>query len=236
MLFFSRKHNLLETPLFEGFKDFHNHTLPAVDDGVKSMEDALDVLAYFEQLGIKEVVLTPHVMVGVNQTSELVLSTFEKLQATYNGPIKLSLASEYMLDYNFMEQFQKGVRMLSQSHLLVETSYLSAPENMDELLYEVACEGVTPMVAHPERYHYMQKPKYHSLKESGCGLQLNLLSLGDVYGTQVTKNALYILEQGLYDVMGTDLHSLRSFKGRIARMKLSSKHIDMLLKIKENIL
>ncbi len=235
MIFFSRKHNLLETPLFKGFKDFHNHSLPGVDDGVKSIEETLDVLTYFESLGISEVVLTPHVMVGVNKTSDLVLSTFAKLQATYSGPIKLSLASEYMLDYNFMEQFQTGARMLTPNHILVETSYLSAPENMDELLYEVACEGVTPMIAHVERYHYMQQSKYHQLKDNGYGFQLNLLSLGDVYGSRVTKNALYVLEQGLYDVMGTDLHSLRSFKGRMAGIKLSSKHIDMLLKLKENL-
>ncbi len=235
MIFFSRKHKLLQTPLFEGFKDFHNHCLPGVDDGVQTMDEALDVLAYFESLGVSEVALTPHVMVGVNKTSELVLSTFEKLQAAYNGPIELSLASEYMLDYNFMEQFQNGARHLTQSHILVETSYLSAPENLDELLYEIVCDGVTPMIAHVERYHYMPQSKYHQLKDNEYGFQLNLLSLGDVYGSRVTKNALYILEQGLYDVMGTDLHSLRSFKGRMAGIKLSSKHIDMLLELKENL-
>lgn len=233
MWFFSRKYKILDTPFFEGFKDFHNHTLPSVDDGVQSMEESLAVLSYFEQLKISEVVLTPHVMIGVNDSSELVEGTFDTLTKSYKGSIKLSLASEYMLDSNFLNQFSAGARMIEETNLLVETSYFSAPRSLNEMLYEVSAEGVTPIIAHPERYLYMPRDKYTRLKDSGCSFQLNLLSFSGAYGDKVSENALYLLEQGMYNVMGTDLHSLESFRSRIAQVKLSKKHIDMLLELKE---
>lgn len=232
MILFSRKHTLLKTPLFEGFKDYHNHILPAVDDGVKSMKESLEILAYFESLKIKSAVLTPHVMAGVNNTSEAIESAYEKLLEAYNGPIELSLASEYMLDYNFDNHLENGARLIDGSNILVETSYFSAPSNLDELLYNIASSDLTPIIAHPERYRYMERKKYHELKDCDYAFQLNLLSFTDIYGAAVTKNALYLLEQDMYNIIGTDLHGLQSFKSRLSKIKLSTKHIDRLLKLK----
>ncbi len=232
MWFFSSKYKILETPFFEGFKDFHNHTLPAVDDGVQSMEESLAILSYFESLKVSEVVLTPHVMTGVNDRSELVEATFDTLSRSYNGSIKLSLASEYMLDSNFLGHFASDARKIEGSNLLVETSYFSAPRSLNDMLYEISAEGVTPIIAHPERYLYMPREKYSRLKDAGYSFQLNLLSFSGAYGDKVADNARYLLEQGMYNVAGTDLHSLESFKSRIEQVKLSKKHIDMLLELK----
>ncbi|MFR9527550.1 MAG: CpsB/CapC family capsule biosynthesis tyrosine phosphatase [Rikenellaceae bacterium] len=234
MLFFSRKHELLKTPLFEGFKDYHSHILPAVDDGVKSLDESLTVLEYFEQLKVAEVILTPHVMAGINEGSNDVLSTYQTICEAYKGDIKLSLASEYMLDTNFPARFAEGARMLEGNSILVETSYFSAPNNVDELLFEVCCSGCKPVIAHPERYLYMENKDYHKLQEKDYAFQLNLLSFSDIYGPQVTKNTMYLLEQGLYNVIGTDLHRLSTFKSRISQIKLSTKNIDRLLELKGN--
>ncbi len=235
MLFFGKKHKLLESPIFEGFKDYHNHTLPGVDDGVRQMESSLEVLSYFEELKVSEVVLTPHVMSGVNEKSDDVIRAFADLEAAYSGEIKLSLASEYMMDSGFYTQLNGGeLRFLEGRNLLVETSYFSAPYNLNEILYDVTVEDIRPIIAHPERYLYMPRAKYHKLHEHEYALQLNLLSFANLYGKRVSENALYLLEQGLYSVMGTDLHSLSKFKSLISGIRLSAKHIDMLLKVKES--
>ncbi len=233
MWLFSKKHKILETPFFEGFKDFHSHILPAVDDGVKTLDESLEVLAYFEQLGIAEVIFTPHVMVGVNDTNDAVEAAYAMLKANYKGGVTLSMASEYMLDSNFMTRYKEGARLIDKSHILVETSYLSAPQNLSELLYEVCSDGVTPIIAHPERYLYMPRDRYHTLHEHEYNFQLNILSFSNTYGDRVAQNAIYMLEQGLYSVMGTDIHGLRRFKLYAANISLSTKHIDMLLELKE---
>ncbi|MFI3281592.1 MAG: CpsB/CapC family capsule biosynthesis tyrosine phosphatase [Rikenellaceae bacterium] len=234
MIIFGRKHNITKSPLFEGFKDYHSHILPGVDDGVRSLDESLEVLAYYEELKIREVVLTPHVMVDCQSDTALIEATYNKLKEAYHGPIELTLASEYMLDYKFMSHFQSGdIRLLEGSNLLVETSYISAPANLDGLLFEIASSGITPVIAHPERYQYMEQSDYHALKDSGCRFQLNLLSFSMLYGSSVPKTAIKLLESGMYDIMGSDLHSLRRFKIQLKEVNLSTKHIDKLLKIKE---
>ncbi len=232
MWFFSRKHNILETPFFEGFKDFHSHILPAVDDGVKSMEESLAILEHYEQLKISDVVLTPHVMSGVNENSEKILATFESLQSEYKGGINLSLASEYMLDSSFASRYAEGARRIGESHILVETSYFSAPRNFSDMLFSIMSDGVTPIVAHPERYAYMPRDRYHRMHEREYALQLNLLSFSNAYGEKATKNAIYLLEQGLYSIVGTDIHGINRFKAATADINLSTKHVDMLLELK----
>ncbi len=234
MLFFSRKHKLTETELFKGLKDYHSHILPGVDDGFKSLESSLEALAYFEQLGISSVVLTPHVMVDINRTSEAIDRAYIELTEAYKGPISLSLASEYMIDSGFERQFEEGsnIRNLDEERLLVETSYMSAPNRFDEIIYNVASSGITPVLAHPERYNYMERRKYHSLKDCDYHLQLNLLSFANLYGERATANAIYLLENRMYDVIGTDIHSTSIFTKGINSIKLSTKHIDLLLELK----
>ncbi len=231
MLFFSRKHKLLSTPLFVGFKDYHNHTLPAVDDGVKSLEESLATLSYLEGLGFSEIVLTPHVMIGVNDTSAKVEKSFKKLTEAYSGGIRLTLAAEYMLDSNFMSHFANA-RMIEEDNILVETSYYAAPRNLNDMLFEISSSSISPVIAHPERYIYMTQAKYHSLHENEYKFQLNLLSFTSTYGGEVTRKAIHLLEQGFYSVMGTDLHGLNSFKSHINDVRLATKHIDMLLELK----
>ncbi len=232
MWFFSRKYTLKQAKFFEGFKDYHSHILPAVDDGVRTLDESLTLLDYFEGLGVSDVVLTPHVMIGVNDTDELVCGAYDELKGVYAGSINLSLASEYMLDSGFAAHLERGARLIEGDNILVETSYFSAPSELDMMLYDIISEGVTPIIAHAERYLYMPRSKYHSLKELDYKLQLNLLSLSGAYGDRVAQRAIYLLEQGMYDIIGSDIHDLNNFISRIERTELKAKHIDMLLELK----
>lgn len=69
----------------------------------------------------------------------------------------------------------------------METSYLSPPNNLYELLYDIVMAGNTPVIAHPERYLYMNHADFHKLKDNDCLLQLNLLSLAGYHGKQALK-------------------------------------------------
>ena len=91
---FSKKISLLECGFFEGTTDWHCHILPGVDDGVRTTEYALEVLSYYEQTGIREVWLTPHIMEDVpNETGQL-RARFAEFKTAYTGPIRLHLAAE----------------------------------------------------------------------------------------------------------------------------------------------
>ena len=93
--------------------------------------------------------------------------------------------------------------------LLVETSYFDAPENFHEVLEEIKKKGYRPLLAHPERYRYMDFDEYENLLSKGIEFQLNIFSLLGMYGTLARENARHLLKQGAYTLSGTDVHNLR---------------------------
>lgn len=219
MGFFSfRKDTLLSSGVFRGFIDYHSHILPGVDDGIRTMEDSIAVLKYYESLGVKEVWCTPHIMEDIPNTTQRLRKTFEELCVAYDGPIELHLAAENMMDPLFLERLEAGdVLPLTKegTHLLVETSYFSPPSNMDDILRKVMSAEYFPVLAHPERYVYMETEDYERLHKMGVKFQLNLMSLAGAYGSREQQKAQYLLKQNMYSFYGTDIHSLKSFEQRI---------------------
>ena len=92
------------------------------------------------------------------------------------------------------------------NHLLVETSYYTAPMRLHETLRKIKSLGYHPLLAHPERYMYMDKDEYIRLHQEGVKFQLNLPSICGDYGSTVKKRAQWLLKEGLYDVIGSDTH------------------------------
>ena len=92
MFLFNNKKKLIDTGLFKGATDWHSHILPGVDDGIPSMKDSLEVLSYYEKIGISEVWLTPHIMEDIPNTTSELRERFNELTSAYTGSVKLHLA------------------------------------------------------------------------------------------------------------------------------------------------
>ena len=95
--------------------------------------------------------------------------------------------------------------------VLVEFSMLTAPLDLQEVLFEMQMQNYQPVLAHPERYAYLSRKKefFDELKNAGCLFQLNLLSITGHYGSAVKELAEYLLKKDYYDFAGTDLHHHR---------------------------
>lgn len=210
MPLFSRILNRKKILSLEGMTDWHCHILPGVDDGVRTMDEAISILKSYEEAGIAEVWLTPHIMEDVPNTTDFLRQRFVELQDRYHGSVKLHLAGENMLDNLFEERLQKNDLLplgKDGKHLLVETSYFSPPIGLKNILLRIKNSGFHPVLAHPERYRYMEMEEYQELKQLNVKFQLNLPSLMGTYGKEVRKKAEMILKYGWYDLSGTDIHS-----------------------------
>ena len=219
---FRKKQTLGESGFFRGFTDWHCHILPGVDDGVQTMEEALQILAEYERLGVKEVWLTPHVMEDVPNTTQHLRERFAELQAAYQGKVALNLASENMLDNLFEERLNKNDLLpigKDGRHLLVETSYFNPPMGLQNILLRIKAKGYFPILAHPERYQYMAESDYQKLKSMNILFQLNQFSLFGLYGKEVQKRAKTLQKQGMYNYIGTDLHRISTLQNAL-RFKL----------------
>lgn len=160
----------------EGFVDWHCHILPGVDDGVRSMNESLEMLDVYEMAGIKEVWLTPHVMEDVPNTTAMLRARFQDLEKAYSGKVRLHLASENMMDNLLLERLETGdVLPIGNDGrtLLVETSYFNAPIKLNQTIETIKSKGYFPLLAHPERYDYIDSiSSYRKLREQGVRFQL----------------------------------------------------------------
>src|SRR5690606_25528229 len=143
-------------------------------------------------------------------------AAYEQLKQTVEADPtlpKLYFAAEFMMDEGFGDLVKREslIPLDGDKHLLVETPYLHRPLNLESYIFEVRAAGYTPILAHPERYHYLfDRPmEYERLKELGCLFQVNLLSLMGYYGKSEKEAATWLIETGLVDLFGTDLHSER---------------------------
>lgn len=218
-----------ESGMLNGITDWHSHILPGVDDGFKNIEDSLKALDEFEKLGVKELWLTPHVMEDVPNETSVLREKFEELNLAYNGGIKLQLASENMLDALFEDRLEANDFLpLGEdcNHLLVETSYYNPPMNMNRMLERIKSKGYYPVLAHPERYQYMDEKDYRHLKELGVLFQANYFSLIGAYGQTAQRKLEWLLKQGLIDMIGSDLHSLRALNNFVEKAPRAARHIE----------
>ena len=259
---FTKYYSILDSGFLSGGTDWHCHILPGVDDGIRTMESALEVLDFYAQTGIREVWLTPHIMEDVPNTPAELRTRFAEFQAAYAAhcaeasatPIRLHLAAENMVDTLFDRRFADG-ELLTMVHqvlspaadpvqgsiipgphgdmLLVETSYFSPPMAFDDTLDDIRLHGLHPLLAHPERYVYMGHRDYARLKSRGVLFQLNLMSLVGMYGDDAARKASRLLQDGLYDYAGSDLHRLAPWQRAISDPCLTKKEIAALLALRE---
>ena len=225
---------LKKANILSHFIDFHCHLLPGVDDGIRRTADTLLVLHHYEEMGIKEVWFTPHIMEDVPNTTNHLRNRFEELKEKYQSSITLHLAAEYMLDNLFNERFNNDDLLLhgdAQDAVLVETSYVNGPLDLHDTLQKILSKGYFPLLAHPERYMYMDHDEYEELKDMGVRFQLNLPSLCGHYGEVVKNEAQWLLENEYYDLMGTDTHRASKLIGDFVIDRKNIKNIKQLLNI-----
>ncbi len=214
MFSFLQKKTALTSIFPSDFVDIHSHFLPNIDDGSKSLDESVALLRRMQGYGIKHIICTPHVMESVwENSSETIQQKLDVLNTHLKSinftAISISAAAEYMLDANFDRLLKtEKLRPLKDNYILVELSFLNAPVNLYETLFNMQIAGYKPVLAHPERYSYYHNnfSDYKKLKDAGCLFQLNLLSLTNYYGPEVAIAAQELLKRGLIDFAGTDTH------------------------------
>lgn len=195
--------------LLSGLTDVHSHLLFGIDDGVDNLPEAIDIVSKLKSAGLKRIICTPHIMADIPQNQKAYLiNRFKEFKNLISGEIEVGLAAEYMLDNKFLSHLADGLLTYDGVRVLLETSFLQAPTCFDSLLYDVALDGYQPVIAHPERYFYMDYLHCTLLKERGCLFQLNILSLCGYYGQVVQERAKEMLKKEYYDFVGSDIHNL----------------------------
>lgn len=209
--FFKKKESVSRIPLQT---DIHSHLLPAIDDGVQTVSESIKVMECLADLGIRQIVTTPHIMHDTYRNSdETILPKLDEMNlALRQQPFNMTLhaAAEYYLDENLMTKIAAGERLLTfgDRFLLFETNYLTEPYTLKDFIFKVTTQGYKPVLAHPERYQYMTMPKAEELRDRGVLLQINMLSLIGYYAKPIQTMANKLIDQQWIDFVGSDCHNL----------------------------
>lgn len=236
MWLFSSKVLVRDSGFLEGFRDCHSHLLPGVDDGVQESDETMQILEEWELLGVKEVWLTPHIMEDYPNKPEELRKRLDTITDNYLGGVRLHLAAEHMMDGLFLRRLEKNEVMpigRNRDRLLVETSYYTPPMNMADVIERVKKGGYKPILAHPERYQYMDRDDYSHWKERDVLFQLNVPSLVGAYGPMVQKKAEWLLKENMYDYCGSDTHSTNQVE-MFLNSEISRKTVKKVKQIAEN--
>jgi len=207
--------------------DLHSHLIPAIDDGSKSLEDSINMIRTFKEMGYSKVITTPHVMSDFyKNTPETILGGLEKVREELKRQsidVEIEAAAEYYLDETLEPQIKTGKLLtFGKNYLLFELPFMTEPPNLASFIFELQTNGYNPILAHPERYgfYYKEFEKYRELSEKGVHLQINILSLVGHYGPEAQKIAERLIDEGLVTFLGSDCHNVMHQQGiELARTK-----------------
>lgn len=200
--------------------DLHSHLIPSIDDGAKDMERAIELIKELKSLGYEKLITTPHISDMFPNSSFDIReghSLLKRALKEKNIEIEVEVAAEYYAD-EYFEKLLKERDILTfgeKKYLLFELSYFTKPFALESLIFEIQEAGYTPVLAHPERYHYFHHSikAYEELKaNTGVLFQLNLVSISNYYSKEVGEIAKNLIAKGLIDFVGSDTHHKRHTK------------------------
>ncbi|WPU93899.1 CpsB/CapC family capsule biosynthesis tyrosine phosphatase [Mucilaginibacter sabulilitoris] len=191
--------------------DMHSHVLPGIDDGAKTPQDSIVLIRKMMELGIKKIIATPHVMIDFyRNTPETINNALEILKAELvkeNIDIPVEAAAEHYFDETFEARVNDGKLItMGDNYALFEFSFINQPPNAISVIQTMNDMGYKPILAHPERYPYMDIDQFKNLHNWGCNFQLNTISLTGYYGKEAKRLAESLIDNQLIDFISSDMH------------------------------
>jgi protein-tyrosine phosphatase len=216
--------------------DLHCHILAGIDDGAKSLDEALALITLAEQQGVSRMVATPHIHLGIYDNNLQSINTaFEILSNEVNKSdltVELYAAAEVRIAPEitlFIEQQQLPFLGRFDNHdvLLLELPSSHVPAGTDKLVSWLFAHNVIPMIAHPERNRELQShpERINPFVQAGCLFQLTASSLIGDMGESAQLLSEYWIKQRIYSIVASDCHSI---KRRPPKMSLAVQLIEQL--------
>lgn len=197
--------------------DLHSHLIPGVDDGAQTIEDSIELARQAVDEGVEHMVLTPHHRNGkyINKSDEVIANAVA-LQTEYdkaNIKLKVYASQEIRLTEKFLDDLYNNYLLPldpSGKYYLIEFPSDRVPSIADGILKELIDDGITPIIAHPERNHELSTNLHRlfELIEMGCLSQITTSSYAGYYGEKLAENSRQIIEHNLAHILASDVHHM----------------------------
>lgn len=221
--------------------DLHSHILPNIDDGSKSIEETFNLIKEAQNVGFEAVVLTSHYMEGYYETDskerEVWLNAISQNLDTKNINIKLYLGNEIYMSENIIKLLEEGraSTINNTSYVLFEMPLNAEPLNLYDVVYQMQQCKIVPILAHPERYSFVQnEPELiYDLIQKGVLMQANYGSIIGQYGTKAQIIVKKFLENNMIHFFGSDVHRQNTIYPKIPQILIELEKIIGKQKLEE---
>lgn len=194
--------------------DIHSHIIPGVDDGSRSIEETMNLLKEAEKAGVKKIVFTPHYYKEMYEVSSKINSTMlEKIKECIelqNINVEVFLGNEIFILRDVMELIKENTvsSINSGKYVLIELPMQRKPDNLDNIILDIISKGYLPIIAHPERYIYVQKNPNMLIDyiNKGVLFQSNIASFVGYYGSGALKTVKKLLKNNMVHFLASDVH------------------------------
>ena len=203
--------------------DFHTHILPNIDDGSRSIDETFNLIKEAKEVGFDGIILTSHYIENFYETDVPERDVWVKAISENLGvkgiDTDLYLANEIYISENMMgllEQ-QKASTINNSCYVLFELPLNEEPLNLYDVIYSLQENKLIPVLAHPERYSFVQKEPelIYDLIEKGCLMQANYGSIIGQYGVKAEYIVKKFLENSMIHFLGSDVHRQNSIYPKI---------------------
>ena len=194
--------------------DVHSHLIPTVDDGATTIEDTAKMLKEAEKAGFTDIILTSHYMPEYYEVEAQIVNTWthelKSILDKENISINLYTGNEVYIteDIDKLITSNSICTLAGSRYLLMELPMSSNVKYLNNILFTLKSMQIVPVIAHPERYEYVQEnpDMIRELIEQGCLIQCNYASTIGFYGSKAKKTLKLLLKKDLVHLLGSDCH------------------------------
>jgi protein-tyrosine phosphatase len=222
------------------FTDIHSHILPDIDDGCSSIQQALELLDSAARNSVENIIITPHFNCESNPLKKNdFLNRIKDLDGAAEKEglsIKTYPGAEVRISHRIVEFIEDSGYIVTlagkNKYMLFELPLSHEPYRLDDILFEIKLRKIIPILAHPERYDYLEgKIRYlKKIHDEGLLMQVNNSSLIKGWTYPAYRRAVKMLKSGIVDFIGSDCHYM---KGRFSNFIDAYKKLVSIMGRKE---
>lgn len=194
--------------------DMHSHILPDIDDGASNVDEALNLIDEAKNFGFEAIVLTSHYIEGYyeanSDTRENLLKSLDYNLSARGNDVSLYLGNEIYISENMVELLKEGKasKINNSNYVLFELPLNQEPMFIFNIVYEMIQSKLVPILAHPERYAFVQKKPelINDLIQRGVLMQANFGSIIGEYGEKAQIIVKKLLQNNMIHFLGSDVH------------------------------
>lgn len=201
--------------------DFHSHILPAIDDGSKSIEDSIQILREAREAGFSKIISTSHYLEGYYEVEEEERKRLIQELRNEDIGLELYVGSEIYITENMIDLLKgkKASSINNSKYVLFEIPMNNKTMLTKEIIYRLIENGYVPVLAHPERYSFIQQnsEELEELVDMGALCQSNYGSIIGLYGKKTEKTVKKLLKNNLIHFFGSDVHRQEQIYNKIPK-------------------